>query len=243
MSDGVEPELRYALVAPLVDGAELWVDLGCGDGVAAANALGDRSAAATLLVDGSADALAHAAREHPGARTLQADLGSEEGVAAVRDAIGSAPTIVTCFDVLAELDDFAPCLELLRSLGDRTTVVIAVPNDAFWSAAERPTTWGEGAFEELRRLLPAEHVVRHQVPVAGSAIVDADGSEVSLPTVRVGGVPSHFVVAFGPRAGELGTAAAAQAVDADATRRDERERESRLEWLTARVSELERARS
>ena len=253
MLHGLEHELRYALVAPLVDGAPLWVDLGCGDGVAAANALGGRSAGATLLVDGSDEALAQASRELAGARTRQADLGSEEGVGAVREAIGSAseaigaaPTIVTCLHLLAELEDFVPCVDLLRSLGDRCTVVIGVPNDAFWSTDRaHPTVWGEGAFEELRRLLPEGHVVLRQVPLAASAIVGVDGADVALPPVRVGGeqVSSHFLVAFGARAGELGLVAAARAIDADATRRAERERESRLEWLTARVDELERARS
>jgi hypothetical protein len=247
MLHGLEHELRYALVAPLVDGAPLWVDLGCGDGVAAADALGGRAAREMLLVDASAEALAHAGRELAGARTLQADLGAAAGVEAVRSAIGGSEAIVTSFELLAELDDFVPCVDLLRSLGDRCTVVIGVPNDAFWSVAQpaRPTVWGEGAFEELRRLLPSGHVVLHQVPLAASAIVASSGAEVSLAPARVTAeqVPSHFVVAFGPRVGELGSVAAARAIDADEERRRERERESRLEWLTARVGELERARS
>ena len=37
--------------------------------------------------------------------------------------------------------------------------------------------WGEGAFEELRRLLPPTHVVARQVPLDGLAIVLDDGAE------------------------------------------------------------------
>jgi len=245
MLHGLEHELRYALVAPLVDGAPLWVDLGCGDGVAAADALGVRTAREMLLVDASAEAVARAERELAGARTLQADLGAAGGVEAVRSAIGGSEAIVTCFELLAELDDFVPCVDLLRSLGDRCTVVLGVPNDAFWSRPARPTVWGEGAFEELRRLLPSGHVVLHQVPLAASGIVASSGAEVSLAPARVTAeqVPSHYLVAFGPRVGELASVAAARAIDADEERRRERERESRLEWLTARVGELERARS
>src|SRR5436190_1252429 len=55
-------------------------------------------------------------------------------------------------------------------------VVLSVPNDAFW-AIQNPhhqTMWSEGAFEELRRLLPESAVVMRQVALAGSAVVPLD---------------------------------------------------------------------
>ena len=59
----VEDELRYALVAPLVREASLWVDLGSGTGVAAADGLGSAAPRRAVLVDTSAHALEQAARE------------------------------------------------------------------------------------------------------------------------------------------------------------------------------------
>ena len=50
-------------------------------------------------------------------------------------------------------------------LATDATVVMSVPNDAFW-ATENPhhrTMWGEGAFAELQSLLPEGHTVAPQV--------------------------------------------------------------------------------
>src|SRR5512132_2602268 len=159
----LEHELRYRLVAALVGEAPLWVDLGCGTGVAAADGLGSDIRARAVLVDNSAEALEQAARELTAldATTLHADLGTPEGVAAVREILaGEQDAVVTCFETLAHLEDFVPCVDLLIEIGAVHTVVLSVPNDAFWSIENpfHPTSWGEGAFEELRRLLPGEHV-------------------------------------------------------------------------------------
>src|SRR5437764_1432161 len=159
-----EHAVRYALAAPLIAGAELWVDLGCGAGLAAADALGEAQATRALLVDLDEDVAEEAARVVPaGAPTaLQADLADTGDLARVREAIGDASGgIITCFEVVEHLASFTPLLELLVDLSERFTIVLSVPNDAFW-ALENPyhqTVWGEGAFEELRSLLPAGHVV------------------------------------------------------------------------------------
>jgi hypothetical protein len=246
----LEGELRYALVAPLVREASVWVDLGAGSGVAAADGLEGRLAGRTLLVDRSADALGDAARELAGSETLVADLGTDEGAAAVRDALADTPAggVVTCFETLAHLETFVPAVTLLLDLADRGfTVVLSVPNDAFWSV-ENPfhrTSWGEGAAEELARLLPDDHVRLEQVAVHGSAIGPAGEAatlalgDVELPERRV---PSHYVLAFGPEAHRLAPLAGARAADAGEERRYERERGSRLALLEARLAELESAR-
>lgn len=246
----LEGELRYALVAPLVREASVWVDLGSGSGVAAADGLAGRLAGRTLLVDVSAEALEDAVRELPGSETLAADLGTADGAAAVRDALADTPAggLVTCFETLAHLERFDTAVSLLLELGDRGfTVVISVPNDAFWSV-ENPfhrTAWGEGAAEELARLLPGDHVRLEQVPARASAIAPAGEAatvalgDVELPAARV---PSHYLLGFGPQAHRLAPLAGARAADAGEERRWERERASRLALLEARVQELEGAR-
>jgi hypothetical protein len=122
---------------------------------------------------------------------------------------------------------------------------VSVPNDAFWSL-ENPlhaTMWGEGAFEELRRLLPERHVVLRQVPLRGSAIVLADGPPEGLVVPDVSPeadrVPSHLIVAFGPEAGRVAPGALVGAFDAEEERRRERQRESDLAVFEARLAELE----
>jgi 2-polyprenyl-3-methyl-5-hydroxy-6-metoxy-1,4-benzoquinol methylase len=240
----VEHDLRYAAAAPLVAAAPVWCDLGCGTGVAAAAALGDRFTGHAVLVDLAEEALDEAAAAiHAGETTaLAADLADEAGVARAGEAIRAAGSggVVTCFEVIEHLATFVPVLELLRDLAERDgfTVLLSVPNDAFW-ALENPyhqAMWGAGAFEELRRLLPREHVIARQVPLSGSAIVVGDGGgelDVAAVTVEGDRVPSHFLAAFGPRAGELAPGARAIAADLDAQRTWERQREANLAFFEA----------
>jgi SAM-dependent methyltransferase len=240
----LEAELRYAVAAPLIGEAELWVDLGCGTGIAAAAALAEAAVPDTLLVDIDADTLAQAQRMLPRARLLPADLGSSAGVAEVKRTIGDARAVVTCFETLAQLEDFAPCVELLVQLHEHSTVVLSVPNDALWDI-ENPfhrTMWGEGALDELRRVLPGDHIVLDQVPLAGSAIVSAAHQEVSLQPAQLvsGRAPSHYIVAFGAEIDRLGPLGAVGDIDTNAERRLERQRLSDLAFLEARVAELER---
>ncbi|MCW3045751.1 MAG: hypothetical protein JWO74_35 [Solirubrobacterales bacterium] len=244
----VEHELRYELAAPLVRRAALWADLGCGSGVAAEHASAGFEGRA-VLVDSAPDALEHAGRLVAHATTLQADLATPEGVEQVRTTLLADPPpgerVVTCFETLAHLERFAPLVELLGVLAqdERFTVLLSVPNDAFWALENplHPTVWGEGSFEELRGLLPEPLVVLRQVPLAGSAVV-VEGQVaggLTLPGVDLGGelVPSHFIAAFGPSAHELGPRARAAGVDADAERRRERQRESDLAVLEARLAD------
>ena len=243
----VEHDLRYAAAAPFVAGAPTWCDLGCGTGVAAADALGDTQLARVVLVDADADALDQAGRDLQARDVVrvQADLATDEGVAAVRAALGDGePGAITCFEVIEHLKTFVPLVGALVELAEAGwTVVLSVPNDAFW-ALENPyheTMWGEGAFDELRRLLPAGAVVAHQVPLDGSHLV-VEGAEgpLALPPVqpRPDAVPSHFIAAFGPRADELASRALAIPSDLDGRRTWERQRESTLAVLEAELEEL-----
>ena len=231
----VEHELRYAAAAALIRGASAWVDLGCGDGVATVAALGDERPARALLVDSAAGALEQAARMIPSAELLEADLATAAGHDAVRTALGDARGgVATCFELIAQLERFAGLVELLVELAAerRFTVVLSVPNDAFWPL-ESPwhaTTWGEGSFEELRRLLPADHVVAHQIPLQGSAIAPVRDAPAGPPPIaaRDDAVPSHFLAAFGPRCRELGARSAVVQADLAEERRWVRQREASL---------------
>ena len=236
-----EHELRYALAAPLVAESELWCDLGCGNGVAGQRALAAGTPRSALLVDVSSDALeqARAALDLDQVATVEADLATEDGVAKVRAAIvervGDGPRCLTCFETIEHLETFVPLVVMLAELGEQHgfTVVLSVPNDAFW-ALENPyhqTMWGEGSFEELRRLLPAGHVVLKQVELRGSALV-ADAREQEVPvSLEPDGVATHFVAAFGPGAARLAPGAAVTQADLSDQRRWERQREADLGYL------------
>ena len=136
-------------------------------------------------------------------------------------------------------------VELLVELATQRdfTVVLSVPNDAFWPI-ESPwhkTMWGEGSFEELRRLLPAEHVVIQQVPLQGSALIP-EGAAPATPgsfAARGDGVASHFIAAFGPRRGELGARSGVAQADLAEQRRWERQREANLATYEDRIIALE----
>ena len=245
----IEHELRYAMAAPLVRGATTWLDLGCGAGVAAAAALGGEGPARAVLVDASADALSEAVRDVPATDSVavEADLASEEGLAVVRAALGEARGgVATCFEVIEHLESFVGVLELLIELAVQRdfTVVLSVPNDAFWPV-ESPwhtTMWGEGSFEELRRLLPEEHVVVQQVPLQGSSIVPDGTPALEAPgfVVREDAVASHFLAAFGPRHREIGARSGVSQADLTAQRRWERQREANLAFYEDRIQWAQR---
>jgi hypothetical protein len=157
--------------------------------------------------------------------------------------------VVTCFDVLHQLADFAPLVELLLSLGDQgATVLLSVPDDTAGGLDDphRASAWSAGAAEELRRLLPADAVALIQVPVRAAAIVTA-GSDavVELGTLAIADPqpPSHHLLAFGPGAAALAPVALARPADLDAERADARRRESDLAYLEARLAQIEAAAS
>jgi SAM-dependent methyltransferase len=240
----IEHELRYALAAPLIRAAGTWLDLGCGAGVAAAAALEGDGPARAVLVDASADALGEAARDVAAGEAVpvEADLASDAGLAAVRAVLGDARNgCATCFEVIEHLESFIGVVELLVELAvERAfTVVLSVPNDAFWPV-ESPwhtTMWGEGSFEELRRLLPSEHVVAHQLPLQGSSIVPQGTPALAAPgfVVREDAVPSHLVAAFGPRCTEVVARSSVAHADLAAQRRWERTREANLAFYEDRI--------
>ena len=91
----VEHDLRYRLAEPLILGGRTWVDLGCGNGVAAGEALGGAFGGLAVLVDVDAQAVEAAEHEIAAGATvaLQADLADRDALVRVRDAIlaGDAP--------------------------------------------------------------------------------------------------------------------------------------------------------
>jgi SAM-dependent methyltransferase len=243
----VEHDVRYALAAPLIREAELWADLGCGNGVAAADALGEDAVARAVLVDVDEGAAEEAARTVPAreATPLRVDLASPDDLGRVREALGGAGGgVVTCFETIEHLESFAPLVELLVELSERFTVLVSVPNDAFW-ALENPyhhTAWGEGAFAELRSLLPDGHVVVHQVALHGSAVVplDGGGAEVDVrAAIDPDAIPTQFLVALGPEAARVGAQAAVTQIDLDERRRWERQRDSDLAFFRAANERLQ----
>lgn len=246
----VEHELRYELAAPLIRGAGLWGDLGCGNGVAAARVVAGEPPTRALLVDLDPGAVEVASTElaAEGTSTLVADLAATDDVARVRAALleqaGSGLRVITCFETIEHLESFVPLVEALSELSEEHafTVLVSVPNDAFWSI-ENPhhrTMWGEGAFEELRRLLPARHVVLRQVPLQGSAVVregEPDNRTVAL-TADPDGVPSHLLVAFGPEAERVALGARVVQADLEEQRLWVRQRESHLAFLEQEAEKL-----
>src|SRR5258706_8834781 len=61
-----EHELRYELAAPLIRGAGVWGDLGCGNGVAAARVVAGQPPSHALLVDVDPGAVETASTELAG---------------------------------------------------------------------------------------------------------------------------------------------------------------------------------
>lgn len=153
--------------------------------------------------------------------------------------------VVTAFETIEHLEDFAETVEALIELSAErgATVVLAVPNHAFAPAAEGTrTAWDEGAFAELRSLLPDGHVVLHQLALRGSAVADADapaGARAVDVDVDAAAAPVAFLAAFGPRAGELGTSACVAQADLAGERAARARLEAELELLRARVAALE----
>jgi SAM-dependent methyltransferase len=233
-----EHELRYRIAAPLILSGGPWADLGCGNGLAAATALGGARPAHAVLVDVEQEAVACAAAElgMPGAKQLGADLTDPralERIGAALLELGERP-VVTCFEVVEHLSTFLPMIEWSTSLAREhaATFVLSVPNDAFW-AIKNPhhvTAWSEGAFEELCQLLPDERTLLRQVALTGSALIGWEAAPAHHElAVDVGGdesVATHLIASFGPRHAELWRGALTVQTDQLEQRRWERQRES-----------------
>jgi SAM-dependent methyltransferase len=233
-----EHDLRYRAAAPLILEGDSWTDLGCGNGIAAADALGARRPAHAVLVDVDERAVAGAAVELaiPNAVKVVADLTDPARLAELGEHVlaGAGQPLVTCFEVVEHLASFVALLEWAREMASDhgCTFLMSVPNDAFWSI-QNPhhlSSWGEGAFEELRRLLPPQQTLLRQVAVSGSALVTWETDRESHPLeLAVGGpetVATHFIAAFGPRHEQIGRLALAVQTDLLEQRRWERQREN-----------------
>jgi 2-polyprenyl-3-methyl-5-hydroxy-6-metoxy-1,4-benzoquinol methylase len=240
--------LRYEVAAPVVRQAATWCDLGCGTGLAASSATDGPFEGQLVLVDVDEPSVAQAAAHlRAGAITpLVADLNDAAERDAVRAAIlaAPAPRALTCFEVLEHVRDLAAVVELLVELAveHATTVVLSVPNDAFW-AIDNPyheTTWSAAAFAELRAMLPAHHVFAEQVPLRGSRVTvqGAGADEPAGVEPHPGAVPSHFIAAFGPAAGALRGGAAIFEADQRGERDWTRRRESYLHGLETEIVTL-----
>jgi hypothetical protein len=250
----IEHVVRYRFAAPLLSGADLWVDAACGTGYAPSLVLAElaEQPRRALLADVEEAAVASAAgalraleRE-----TLVADLSADEGLAALDAAIGPADgrrVVITSMETVEHLDRPMPFVRWLRDQAERrdADVVLSVPNDAFW-AMQNPfhrTMWGQGAFDELRHLLP-EHLAAAQFPINGSCITTGreDGDTVQVTaTAGTARVPSHFLAAFGPRLDLLGPASGATLADLPARRKWEQQREADLAFLSAEALERSQA--
>lgn len=246
-----EHDLRYRLAAPLILGAGSWTDLGCGNGLAAADALGDERPAHVVLVDLDEQVVARAAQELslPDATRLVADLTDPQDLERVAEALlkSDGEAVVTCFEVIEHLSSFLALLEwsseFVRS--HPATFLMSVPNDAFW-AIQNPhhrTAWGEGAFEELRRLLPAEQTLLRQVALSGSALASWDAArrreDLAVAVGGEGTVATHFIVAFGCRHDQLRHGALVAQTDVLEQRAWERQRENDMALMQKVASEHE----
>lgn len=236
----VEHELRYRVAAPLIADSAVWADLGCGNGLAAAAALQGSALQAAVLVDVE-QAVVERASEELGlveATLLVGDLTSGADLQAIGDALLAVEgeRTVTCFEVVEHLETFVPLLQWAGELArdGAATFVLSVPNDAFWSIQNphHRAVWGEGAFEELWRLLPARQTLLRQVALSGSALLEWNAGETDYKiATRAGGegtVATHLIAAFGPRHEQIWRGAAAVQTDMLAQRQWERRRESDL---------------
>lgn len=236
----VEHELRYRIAAPLISSAAVWGDLGCGNGLAAAAALEHSRPHRAVLVDVEEPVVARAAQELDlaQARQIAGDLTDPDVLRQIGKALleYQGERVVSCFEVIEHLSTFVPLLEWAVELAceGAVTFVISVPNDAFWSIQNphHHTSWGEGAFDELRRLLPSEQTLLRQVALSGSALLDWNASPTRYDISTAAGgdraVATHFIAAFGPRHSHVWRGALTVQTDMLGQRRWERQRENDL---------------
>jgi hypothetical protein len=178
-----------------------------------------------------------------GATPLTSAFADDDDLAAVRQAAGHG-ALVTVFATLEHLPSFAPLVQLLVGLAEEqeATVVVGVPNDAVGAGdlATRRTTWDEGAFAELRSMLPPDHAVWHQLALRGTAVVPAghEGLHEGAVALTDDAAPVAFLAAFGPLAGELAPAVGVVQAEVAAERAALRAADAELAVLRARVAAL-----
>ena len=180
-----------------------------------------------------------------GATPLTSAFAGDDELAAVREAAGQGG-LVTVFDTVEHVPSFAALVQLLVELAETqdATVVVGVPNDAVGDGGApegRRTTWDEGAFAELRSMLPADHAVWHQLALRGTAVVPDghEGLHEGAVALTDDGVPVAFLAVFGPLAGELAPAVGVVQADVAAERAARRAADAELAVLRARLAGLE----
>ena len=247
-----EHEARYRFARRAIELADVWCDLGCGTGAGSVRALGDVLPADVVLVDADPEAL-RAVGQTFGDRQLdrrEVDLTSPDDLEALAERLGRSGGAITltCFEVIEHLTDFVPLIEWLTAMArSGASVVISVPNDVFTSVKNpfHLTMWGSSTVEELRGLLPADHVVATQVALAGSAVAPLSEAPCRVPisdAVELMGVPLQYLIAFGGHAADLEPSAVVMSADVVAQRVWERQREvdnQYYRWAATRVQELE----
>jgi hypothetical protein len=129
----------------------------------------------------------------------------------LRDLGEPGPRCITAFGALDRVEGLEATVGGLTRISsdDGWDVVLSLSTDPVEGGEGSPESarWSEGAVEELRSMLPAGHVVARQRRLRGSWIDPASpagprGAELrgSLPA---GGGATAYLVAFGPRSGEL----------------------------------------
>ena len=250
----LEHVARYRVAMPIVRRSAVWADLGCGGGIAPASALDEPFHGCAMVVDNDPAAL-DGSRDEVAPKVdevvpIVADLTAEEDLARIAGELSTRgrerPGCITCFEVVEHLENFVPLLDLLKEVTTRLgfTSILSVPNDAFWSI-ENPhhnAVWGEGAFEEFTRLLPEPRVVAHQFTLSGTSVVTTGETAPAHVDIRVpltvDGVPSHYIIAFGPQAALIESRADVTQVELGRQRSWERQREAHLSFLQQRELDL-----
>jgi hypothetical protein len=206
---------------------------------------GPADALERAVVDRAVGALA-ADRAPLDAAALAGDPPDADALVAALREQAQEGSVIACVGVLERLSGFAGVVHALVALATerQATVALALPNDAAVdaTAGRRRSVWGEGAVAELRGLLPSDHVAFNLVTLRGAALVPAGGAHalsVDVDTEAPARAPAGFVLAFGPRAQRLQTAAAIAAADLSTERAHERARTAELEVLRARVAALD----
>ncbi|HPU38786.1 MAG TPA: hypothetical protein PLS63_04375 [Microthrixaceae bacterium] len=251
-----EHQVRYGWAKGPISSATTWCDLGCGTAAASSVALGDTLPDRVVLTDLELDALTEARRAFSpvDVDTVQVDLTSRSALDELTERIdGDGPTVITCFEVIEHLPDFLPVVEWLSArAADGATVAISVPNDVFTSVKNpfHVTMWGSSTVEELRGLLPTDHVAAVQVALSGSAVTAGAPVEGSLHVDDIGAaIPLQYLFGFGTSAEDLSPNAAVLPTEVAAQRVWERQREvdnayfrseaAQAAVLRERVAELE----
>lgn len=257
-----EHEARYRFARPAIRGAGTWCDLSCGTAAGSSRAMEGELPPRVVLTDIDPDALAGAVERLERSRDGAGDgagvgSGIESEVVDLTSPLaldglcrrleeGPGPLVVTCFEVIEHLPTFVPLVTTLLELGRHgATVVVSAPNDAF-SGVTNPfhvTSWGSSSVAELRQMLPADHVVAHQVSLEGTAVA-VPGQPLAAPLLAPDGQfdvpPLAYLLAWGPAAAALGPCSVTSVSDTLAHRVWESQRDVDNRYFRAAAGDAER---